>query len=88
MARPWQAPTRLAAAWFMLRATAHRVLRACRNLCAQAPVWQGLEVRHASLHGDWPAQADLVALPAHVEHAPRALLRALSHGLPVVASNA
>lgn len=55
---------------------------------AQAPVWQDLEVRHASLHGDWPGQADLVALPAHVEHAPRALLRALAHGLPVVASTA
>jgi len=48
-----------------------------------APVWQGIEVRHTS---DWLERGDLVVLPAYVEHAPRAALRALSHGLPVVVS--
>lgn len=47
------------------------------------PMWRGIEVRHAD---DWLEVADLVALPAYVEHAPRTVLRALSHGLPVVVS--
>lgn len=48
-----------------------------------APMWRGIEVRHAA---NWLEVADLVALPAYVEHAPRAVLRALSHGLPAVVS--
>ncbi len=48
-----------------------------------APVWRGIEVRHAT---DWLELGDLVVLPAYVEHAPRAALRALSQGLPVVVS--
>jgi glycosyltransferase involved in cell wall biosynthesis len=32
--------------------------------------------------------ASVVVLPAHIEHAPRALLRALAAGVPVVASSA
>ncbi len=47
--------------------------------------WRGIAVRHV---GDWLEPGDLVALPAYVEHAPRAALRALAHGLPVVASTA
>jgi len=38
--------------------------------------------------GDPLADASVVALPAHVEHAPRLLLRALALGLPVVATPA
>jgi glycosyltransferase involved in cell wall biosynthesis len=34
------------------------------------------------------AGASVVVLPAHIEHAPRALLRAVAAGLPVVASTA
>lgn len=48
-------------------------------------VWRDIEVRHAS---NWLETGDLVVLPAYVEHAPRAVLRALSHGLPAVVSTA
>ena len=52
-------------------------------------LWHGIAVEHAS-HRDatWLKRADVVALPAWIEHAPRALLRALAHGLPVVATRA
>lgn len=51
--------------------------------------WHGLPVRfHAAADGDWLAGAQAVVLPAHVEHAPRALLRALAAGVPVVATPA
>ena len=54
-----------------------------------AALWRGIEVDHVA-YGDpgWLHRADLAALPAHVEHAPRALLSALAHGLPVVATRA
>ncbi len=54
-----------------------------------AELWRGIEVEHGSyVDPRWPERADVVALPAHVEHAPRALLKALAHGLPVVATRA
>ena len=37
---------------------------------------------------DWISQAQAVVLPAHVEHAPHALRRALTCGLPVIATPA
>ena len=37
---------------------------------------------------DWTSQAQAVVLPAHVEHAPHALRRALACGLPVIATPA
>lgn len=52
-------------------------------------LWQGVErVAHMNWQGDGLAGARVVVLPAHVEHAPRALLRAVAAGLPVVASTA
>lgn len=52
-------------------------------------LWRGLDVVHASYRDpDWLVQADVVALPAHVEHAPRGLLAAIAHGVPVVATPA
>jgi len=51
-------------------------------------LWHGIEVEHAGYASDWLAQARVVVLPAHVEHAPRALLRALAAGVPVVATPA
>ena len=54
-----------------------------------AALWHGIAVEHASpRHLAWLQRADVVALPAWIEHAPRALLRALANGLPVVASRA
>jgi len=53
-----------------------------------ASLWHGIELRQARYRDDWPAQVDLVALPAYVEHAPRALLRAWSNGIPVVVTPA
>ncbi|MDH6592421.1 glycosyltransferase involved in cell wall biosynthesis [Variovorax sp. TBS-050B] len=55
-----------------------------------ARLWQGLaQVEHMHWRGERLLQGAAVAvLPAHVEHAPRALLRALAAGVPVVASTA
>ena len=54
-----------------------------------ARLWHGIEhVEHMHWRGDWLAGASVVVLPAHVEHAPRALLRAVAAGVPVVASTA
>ena len=38
--------------------------------------------------GEWLQNADLVVLPAHVEHRPRRLLLAAAYGIPVIASTA
>lgn len=51
-------------------------------------IWRGLAVEPADRRSDWLAGACAVVLPAHVEHAPRALLRALAAGVPVVATPA
>jgi hypothetical protein len=45
--------------------------------------WRGLTVREAS---EWPTSVAAVVLPALVEHQPRALLRAIAAGLPVIAT--
>ena len=47
--------------------------------------WGDISVRETAA---WPAQLAAVVLPAIVEHQPRALLRALAMGLPVIASEA
>lgn len=51
-----------------------------------AEFWHGLDVEPRRAGADLFAGASLVVLPALVEHAPRALLRALAAGIPVVAS--
>lgn len=52
-------------------------------------LWQGIaQVEHMHWRGDALAGASVVVLPAHVEHAPRAVLRAVAAGVPVVASAA
>jgi hypothetical protein len=55
---------------------------------ADPDIWRGVDVRQGRYGMDWLAQVDLVVLPAHVEHAPRALLQALAHSVPVVATAA
>jgi hypothetical protein len=64
-------------------------LRVLGSPSVDATVWQGVAAEHGR-YADrlWLADADVVALPAHVEHAPRALLMALAAGLPVVATPA
>jgi glycosyltransferase involved in cell wall biosynthesis len=47
--------------------------------------WGGIKV---SENAAWPSELAAVVLPAIVEHQPRALLRALAMGLPVIASEA
>lgn len=50
-------------------------------------LWHGIEVTHMAYRDPrWLACADVVALPAYIEHSPRALLTAFAHGIPVVAS--
>ncbi|MBS1795133.1 MAG: VanW family protein [Acidobacteria bacterium] len=49
-----------------------------------ADFWDGFD-REAG-GDDWPEKADLVVLPAYVEHRPRRLLLAAARGLPVIAS--
>jgi VanW like protein len=50
-----------------------------------ADFWKGFDVERSSA---LPADADLVVLPAFVEHRPRRLLQAAANGLPVIASTA
>ncbi len=47
--------------------------------------WRGLDVSQGTA---CPSRPDLMVLPAHVEHQPRALLAALAAGIPVIASSA
>ncbi|WP_295980167.1 VanW family protein [uncultured Variovorax sp.] len=64
-------------------------LRVLGSASDDARLWQGIrDVEHMNWQGDWLAGAAVVVLPAHVEHAPRALLRAVAAGVPVVASTA
>lgn len=51
-----------------------------------ADFWDGFDV----VRGDdnWLASADLVVLPAFIEHRPRRLLRAAAAGIPAIASTA
>ena len=83
----------------LARKGAHELAQALRQLgwrllvlgtpSTDGALWRGIDVEHASWRdATWMARADIVALPAHVEHAPRALLQALAHGLPVVATAA
>jgi hypothetical protein len=46
--------------------------------------WNGFDVERGS--DDWLERADLVVLPAHVEHKPRRLLAAVTNGVPVIAT--
>lgn len=46
--------------------------------------WAGFDVVHGN--ADWLRTADVVVLPAFVEHKPRRLLQALAHGIPVIAT--
>lgn len=48
--------------------------------------WEGFDI-DPKLDG-WLDTADLVVLPAHIEHKPRRLLAAAAHGIPVIASSA
>lgn len=64
-------------------------LRVWGSPSGDARLWQGIaQVEHMNWHGDALAGASVVVLPAHIEHAPRALLRAVAAGVPVVASTA
>ena len=47
--------------------------------------WGNARVRPLD-NGHWPSELAAVVLPALIEHEPRALLRALAHGLPVIAT--
>lgn len=63
-------------------------LRVLGSVSADAALWQGVAVEYGNYTDDWLARADAVALPAHVEHSPRALLAALAAGIPVIATPA
>ncbi|MET3442358.1 hypothetical protein ABIC94_003142 [Variovorax paradoxus] len=64
-------------------------LRVLGSPSDDAHLWHGIDrVEHMNWRGNWLGGAHVVVLPAHVEHAPRALLRAVAAGVPVVASTA
>jgi hypothetical protein len=64
-------------------------LRVLGSPSDDAQLWRGIgSVEHMHWRGDGLNGACVVVLPAHIEHAPRALLRALAAGVPVVASGA
>ncbi len=52
-----------------------------------ADFWSGFDWEKGN-GGDWLERADLVVLPAFVEHKPRRLLQAVAHKIPVIASRA
>ena len=52
-----------------------------------ADFWRGFDWERGD-GGDWLTRADLVVLPAFVEHKPRRLLLAAAHKIPVIASRA
>ena len=66
------------------RATWDRV-RQCIGLDGE--FWKGIRLRQVE-NGAWPGQVAAVVLPAIIEHQPRALLRAMAMGLPVIATEA
>jgi len=47
-----------------------------------ADFWNGLDVERGG--DDWLERADIVVLPAHVEHRPRRLFAAAARGVPVI----
>ena len=52
-----------------------------------ADFWRGFDWEKGA-GNDWLERADLVVLPAFVEHKPRRLLQAAAHKIPVIASHA
>ena len=50
--------------------------------------WQGFEVERGNAQNGWLDYADLVVLPAFVEHKPRRLIEAVANGVPAIASKA
>lgn len=56
--------------------------------CEQVDFWQGIETQRVGSIAEGVPRADLVVLPAWIEHQPRGLLMALASGVPVVATPA
>ena len=54
----------------------------------EAKVWQGVSIEPVTSIAAGLASADVVVLPAWVEHQPRGLLMAMARGLPVIATPA
>ena len=52
------------------------------------PLPAHIRLRSLPHHANWLQQADVLVLPAHVEHNARALRTALAAGLPVIATPA
>jgi hypothetical protein len=50
--------------------------------------WAGVNWSAVPYSSDWLSEADVVLLPAYIEHQPRAALQAIAAGIPVVASPA
>jgi glycosyltransferase involved in cell wall biosynthesis len=50
--------------------------------------WKGVAIEQGNYADDWLLEADVVVLPAYVEHSPRALLMAVAAGVPVIATPA
>jgi glycosyltransferase involved in cell wall biosynthesis len=48
--------------------------------------WSGIDMEHDA--SNWLSRADVVVLPAFVEHKPRRLVEAVAAGIPVIASTA
>ncbi len=63
-------------------------LRVLGSFCEDPALWHGIDVHYGRYTDDWLEHADLVVLPAHVEHSPRALLQALAAQIPVIATSA
>jgi len=58
------------------------------SLIESEDFWQGFEIERGKAENGWLNKADLVVLPAVVEHKPKRLLEASASGVPVIATKA
>ncbi|HET6431839.1 VanW family protein [Dyella sp.] len=63
-------------------------LRILGSAASDPLLWRGIALEQGHYRDDWLSHAAVVVLPAHVEHAPRALLQAIAAGVPVITTPA
>lgn len=93
-----QAPTIVFPASALPRKGAIEVLEVARRLAVRVLIlgtppsdveaWAGVNWSAVGYSSDWLSETDAVVLPAYIEHQPRAALKAIAAGIPVVASPA
>ncbi len=96
--RKGQVPTMVFPASALPRKGALEVVEVARRLAVRVLIlgtppsdvatWAGVHWSAVRYSSDWLSEADVVVLPAYIEHQPRAALEAIAARIPVVASTA